>query len=242
MITRRLTKLPRFLRETLRTFFTGDRTPRRFVTQSLHTLSLIVFFGGVALAQNSATKPTALSLNQVTPANTTTSVSPSTPNTESNGLKRARIALAEYGKGVKERVPGCNCGQAVDVYTGGNPVQWCTAFASWVAQQAGTPVRNPDTHGWRIFNSQKFMAILQTNHAFYSKQDLIDKKTTPQIGDFVISWRGNYAEKLGHVDIIVKLNPNGTADLVGGNVGNAISYRANYPYLDSYGFQGIGRP
>jgi hypothetical protein len=84
--------------------------------------------------------------------------------------------------------------------------------------------------------------ILERKKAFYTKQEIMNKIYVPQVGDYVISWRGNNSQDLGHVDIIINLNSDGTADLIGGNIDDTIVYRKSYPYANSYGFQGVGRP
>ncbi|MGB4762021.1 MAG: CHAP domain-containing protein [Candidatus Saccharimonas sp.] len=182
-----------------------------------------------AIQQDTTTKPYAELKSQDSPAANT-------------GALRAQIAITEYNKGVREATPNCNCGKDVFRYTGGVATQWCAAFATWVANEAGTPVANPSTGSWRFINSQKLLAELKSQGKFYTKDDIKSGSTTPQVGDLVFFWRGSTAEELGHVDIIVAVHNNGTADLVGGNVNNAVSYRKSFPYMNSYGFQGIARP
>lgn len=58
------------------------------------------------------------------------------------GLKRAEVAFAEYRKNIVESPKGCNCGPEIDKYTEGYHAQWCTMFASWVANEAGSPLYN----------------------------------------------------------------------------------------------------
>lgn len=158
------------------------------------------------------------------------------------GAKRAQIALAEYRLGVSESTRGCNCGPIVDKYTGGLRAQWCTMFASWVANEAGYPLINEKTHSWRIENSRDFAANLQANGTWYSREEVIKNNIQPRIGDFIVSWRGDFEDNLGHVDIVVSPGSSaGSAGLVGGNLKDNVKYR-EFPYLEYYGFLGFGRP
>lgn len=160
-----------------------------------------------------------------------------------NGLRRAEIALEEYKKDVVEVPRGCNCGPEVDKYTEGNPGQWCTMFASWIANQAGTPLLDPRNGSWRYSNSRLFTEHLKQFGTFYSRKQMLDQGVRPQIGDFVIFWRGNLEDNLGHIDVVVNTgNHDGSAGLVGGNIRDRIVYRENFPYLDHYGLLGFGRP
>lgn len=156
------------------------------------------------------------------------------------GLRRAEIALGEYEKGVQETPLGCNCGNEVDKYTTNNPMQWCTAFASWVSKESGLPFENNDEK-WQLTNSRKLKNYLQKEHIFISKSDMKKNNIKPQIGDFVIYYRGNFEDKLGHVDIVTGNITDTSADLVGGNLRDRVDLRKNYPYTSHQGFLGIGK-
>lgn len=162
--------------------------------------------------------------------------------TEYRGYKRAEIALAEYRKNVVETVRGCNCGPEIDKYNEGSPVQWCATFASWVAREAGTPVVDPKTGSWKIVNSQVFAEHLKQNGTFYSREEVIAQNIQPRIGDFIISYRGDYDDNIGHIDIVVGESKDGRADLIGGNIRDRVAYRKDFPYRDYHGFLGIARP
>lgn len=165
-----------------------------------------------------------------------------TNNSDYYGAKRAEIAMAEYNKGVKESTPGCNCGPDVDKYTEGLRSQWCTMFASWVTKEAGSPMTNSKTKSWKISKSRNFAENLQKNGTWFSREEVIANKLEPKTGDFIVYWRGDFTDELGHVDIVV--NPGttpGYADTVGGNLRDQIVLR-NFPYRDNYGFLGFGRP
>ncbi len=171
---------------------------------------------------------------------------PSTPTdakpAEYYGNKRAEIALQEYAKNVVEVPRGCNCGPEVDKYTQSSPGQWCTSFASWIANEAGSPLIDAHTKDWRISNSRIFTENLKLNGTFYTADEIMAQGLKPRIGDFVVFWRGNLEDNLGHIDVVVKVNDDGSAGLIGGNIRDRIAYREDFPFLHSYGFLGFGRP
>lgn len=157
------------------------------------------------------------------------------------GAQRAAIAMAEYRKGVKEDVRGCNCGIEVDKYTEGTNEQWCTMFVSWVTKEAGAPFVDPKNESWRIIKSRTLADYLNQTGTWYDRQEVIDGNLEPRLGDFVVFWRGNFEDNLGHVDIVVKqADANGTVGLVGGNIRDRVDYR-EMTYKDNYGFLGFGR-
>lgn len=162
---------------------------------------------------------------------------------EDYGIKRAQIAIEEYRKNVIEKPRGCNCGPEIDKYTNGTPAQWCTMFASWVGKEAGSGVKDFKTESWKIVNSRDFADYLEQNGTWYDRETIIQNKIEPQIGDYVVFWRGDFEDNLGHVDVVVDLgNVPGSASLVGGNIRDQIAFRENFPFLQNYGFLGFGRP
>lgn len=166
----------------------------------------------------------------------------STNATKDYGVKRAQIATQEYSKGVKEKSPGCNCGPEIDKYTEGLKSQWCSMFASWVANESGLPLLNPKNQSWKFTKSRDFANYLEKNGTWISKEQALESGESPKIGDYVVFWRGDYEENLGHVDIVVKTEyQTGKLGLIGGNVNNKVSYR-KLAYKTNYGFLGFGRP
>ena len=160
------------------------------------------------------------------------------------GAMRASVAFGEYNKGVKETVAGCHCGTDVEKYTLGLQKQWCSMFSSWVFHQAGSPLSiNPNDDSWRIEQARDIAKWLQENGEWHTREEVLRENLTPDIGDVVIFWRGNFDGNLGHADIVVGLNPNkpGTASLIGGNLNSQVTYREDYRYTEHFGFLGFGR-
>lgn len=161
------------------------------------------------------------------------------------GVMRAQIALAEYKKGVHEATKGCNCGPDVDKYTLGLRQQWCAMFTSWVLKEAGSPLSNKtNDDSWRIKQARDIATWLDKNGTWYSKEDVIAQNLSPQIGDVMVFWRGDFEGELGHADIVVGIDSSkpGYASLVGGNLNDQVTLRQSYFFKDHYGFLGFGRP
>lgn len=202
--------------------------------------ALVVFYGYVAyddFAKNSTSNASQAVRAKIEEAQKETVKPP-----EYFGAKRAEIALGEYKKGIFEEKRGCNCGPDIDKYTQGVHAQWCAMFASWVSNEAGAPLRSNTTGTWRVPNSRELAEYLKQNGTWYSREEVIEKSIRPRLGDFVIFWRGDFEDKLGHVDIVVKVDDSqGFASLVGGNVRDRVEFR-DMPYEQNYGFLGFGRP
>lgn len=156
-----------------------------------------------------------------------------------HSLLRAKIALEEYRRGVKEKRKDCNCGARIDIYNDGRPQQWCATFASWVAKESGKGFEN-EGH-WQLKTSRQIKDYLQKYGTFYAKDKIVSENLRPKPGDFVIYYRGSQNDNLGHVDIVVGNITDRSADLVGGNIRGTIAYRSSYPYLEYDGFIGFGR-
>lgn len=158
------------------------------------------------------------------------------------GLQRAALAIKEYRKGIKEETKGCNCGPDIDKYTQGTQTRWAPSFASWVANETGTPLYSEVTKSWRIESSRNFLDYLKENGTWYPRDQILGDRLKPEVGDYIVYQRGSFEDKMGHVDIVVRIDGNNSASLVGGNIKDRLVYRENFPYLQHHGFLGFGRP
>ncbi|CAL2080341.1 TIGR02594 family protein [Tenacibaculum sp. 190524A02b] len=84
---------------------------------------------------------------------------------------------------------------------------WCSAFAGWVAQQAGYEYSNQLT-------ARSWLQVGTTTHQ-------------PNQGDVVVLWRESPNSWKGHVGFLVK-ETNRYVYLLGGNQGNSVCVKA-YP-------------
>lgn len=207
-------------------------------------VALTVFYGYIAYqdyAKNNTKVAAQVVETKVAEAEAQTATEP-IKTSEYFGIKRAEIALAEYNKNIFEDARGCNCGTEVDKYTEGHHAPWCAMFASWVTREAGSPVHSDITDDWRITNSRDLANYLMKNGTWYSREEVISQGLRPRLGDFVIFYRGDFEDKLGHVDIVVRVDDSqGFAGLVGGNVRDRVDFR-DMPFEQNYGFLGFGRP
>ena len=109
---------------------------------------------------------------------------------------------------------------------------WCANFVSWIIHQAGTPLKNPHTGGWRIPGTFTLREYYEATGRFKSANsgyqplpgDVAIYRNSPVFGD--------------HTNIVLK-NDNGVLTTVGGNEANRIRVFINrdkqYDGLLGYG-------
>ena len=109
---------------------------------------------------------------------------------------------------------------------------WCANFVSWIMHQAGVPLKNPHTGGWRIPGTFTLREYYQKSGRFRPT----DSGYQPQSGDVAI-YR-NSPIFGDHTNIVLK-NDNGVLTTVGGNEANRIRVFVNrdkqYDGLLGYG-------
>ena len=109
---------------------------------------------------------------------------------------------------------------------------WCANFVSWIMYQAGAPLKNPHTGGWRIPGTFTLREYYEATGRFKSANsdyqplpgDAAIYRNSPVFGD--------------HTNIVLK-NDNGVLTTVGGNEANRIRVFVNrdkqYDGLLGYG-------
>ena len=109
---------------------------------------------------------------------------------------------------------------------------WCANFVSWIMYQAGAPLKNPHTGGWRIPGTFTLREYYEVTGRFKSANsgyqplpgDVAIYRNSPVFGD--------------HTNIVLK-NDNGALTTVGGNEANRICVFVNrdkqYDGLLGYG-------
>ena len=109
---------------------------------------------------------------------------------------------------------------------------WCANFVSYIMNQAGAPLKNPHTGGWRIPGTFTLREYYQAADRFKSA----DSDYQPRPGDVAI-YR-NSPIFGDHTNIVLK-NDNGVLTTVGGNEANRIRVFVNrdkqYDGLLGYG-------
>ena len=98
---------------------------------------------------------------------------------------------------------------------------WCADFVSWIMQQAGAPLKNPHTGGWRIPGTFTLREYYEANGRFKPA----NSGYQPLPGDAAI-----YRNSLvfgDHTNIVLK-NDNGVLTTVGGNEANRIRVFVNH--------------
>ena len=109
---------------------------------------------------------------------------------------------------------------------------WCANFVSWIMHQAGAPLKNPHTDGWRIPGTFTLHEYYEANGRFKP----VNSGYQPLPGDVAI-YR-NSPVFGDHANIVLK-NDNGALTTVGGNEANRIRVFVNrdkqYDGLLGYG-------
>ena len=98
---------------------------------------------------------------------------------------------------------------------------WCANFVSWIMHQAGAPLKNPHTGGWRIPGTFILREYYEATGRFKSAHsgyqplpgDVAIYRNSPVFGD--------------HTNIVLK-NDNGALTTVGGNEANRIRVFINH--------------
>ena len=173
-----------------------------------------------AMAPSSLASTAPLTPAAFTPAGATTPVvtpgGATTPVVTPGGANVAAniVSIAESQIGQAEQPPGSNDSPAIATYRSatagaqaGEP--WCAYFASWVAQQAGTPL-GAQGQGFGYVGDIWSWAQ-QTGRAIPNGPGVV-----PAPGDLILF--GDH-----HVGIVDKVLPNGSIETVEGNYSNQVS-------------------
>lgn len=215
---------------------------RKYLVRFGIGVSMLLFFGFMAY-RTLVYKETASATRtiQTLSAQFAHPVTP-TERAEATGVRRASIALQEYSKNVWETPRGCDCGPEIDKYTEGLHQQWCTMFASWVAKESGNPFADEKTGSWKLTNSRQLAEYLQSHGVWHSADEARAKNLQPRVGDYIIFWRGDFEDNLGHATIVIRAADGGKADIVGGNHKDHVAFDKDFDWLHNYGLLGFGRP
>ena len=111
---------------------------------------------------------------------------------------------------------------------------WCANFVSWIMYQAGAPLKNPHTGGWRIPGTFTLREYYEANGRFKPA----NSGYQPLPGDAAI-YRGSPVFG-DHTNIVLK-NDNGALTTVGGNETNRIRVFVNHDKQHD-GLLGYGVP
>lgn len=119
-------------------------------------------------------------------------------------------------------------------YADGVTEQWCADFVSWVMREAGSPLRNPHSGGWRIPG----VYSLQTAYQQAGRWAPADAGHLPAPGDVLIHGKGSpFGE---HTNIVIAY-ADGQVWTVGGNEGDGIRV-SRHALSELTGLLGYGLP
>ncbi|PRW63856.1 peptidoglycan-binding domain-containing protein [Actinopolyspora mortivallis] len=146
------------------------------------------------------------------------------PAPPADGSTREKIVAIAAGEHGYQEINGSNCQKY-----GGMCEPWCAKFGTWVWQQAGVDVPSY----W--FTGDWYMWGRSNGHSVPASRGFSDIKP----GDAVFWGSGpSSVSSSVHVDLVESVNADGTLNLIGGNVSNAVSRKYNVdPYsANIYGY------
>lgn len=117
-------------------------------------------------------------------------------------------------------------------YSQGETQPWCANFISWVYNEAGVPLSNPNNGGWRIPGTKTLRAYLQAVERFKPA----DSGYTPKAGDIMLY--DNPSPYGQHVNMVIK-NDHGIVTTIGGNEPGGIRITV-HSKNEARGFLGYG--
>lgn len=117
-------------------------------------------------------------------------------------------------------------------YSQGNNEPWCADFVSWVFNQAGVPLENPNNGYWRIPGTYTLREYYQSQNRFKAA----DSGYNPKVGDIMLY--DNPSPFGQHTNIVIK-NANGIVTTIGGNEPGGIRI-VQHEAKEAAGFIGYG--
>lgn len=117
-------------------------------------------------------------------------------------------------------------------YSEGIEEPWCADFVSWVYNQAGVPLKNPNSGSWRIPGTY-------TLREYYEAEGKFQPASTgyvPKVGDIMLY--DNPSPFGQHTNFVIAVN-DGTITTIGGNEPGGIRI-VEHTNPDTVGFLGFG--
>ncbi|HEY8885900.1 MAG TPA: CHAP domain-containing protein [Candidatus Microsaccharimonas sp.] len=117
-------------------------------------------------------------------------------------------------------------------YSDGVSEAWCADFVSWIMNNAGYPLDNPNSGSWRIPGTYTLREYYQSVGRFHAA----NSEYSPKVGDIMLY--DNPSPFGQHTNIVVK-NDNGLITTIGGNEPGGIRV-ITHKTKDGIGFIGYG--
>ena len=117
-------------------------------------------------------------------------------------------------------------------YSQGIEEPWCSDFVSWVLNEAGIPLKNPNSGSWRIPGTYTLREYYEAEGKFESA----DSGYSPKVGDIMLY--DNPSPFGQHTNIVIR-NENGIVTTLGGNEPGGIRI-VKHTAPDTTGFIGYG--
>lgn len=120
-------------------------------------------------------------------------------------------------------------------YSNGNQEPWCADYLSWVMREAGAPLANPNSGGWRIPGVLTLREYYKSNNRFKDAREY-----TPRVGDaaiFVNTTSFNTSKQ--HTSIVLKVEGD-QVTTIGGNEQGRLRVKTHQLVYGEKGLVGFG--
>ena len=154
------------------------------------------------------------------------------PDMKTDDLSNSQIKLVNILKSEYNKQPK-SYDQNMLNYSQGTQEPWCADFVSWVYNQAGMPLSNPNSGSWRIPGTQTLKQYFKT----LGNWQEYNTGYQPKLGDVVI-YDKNASPFGQHTNIVLK-NEDGTITTVGGNENREVRIQT-FKISDHMGIDGYG--
>ena len=148
------------------------------------------------------------------------------PDIDKSGLSNEQLKLIEILKTEYALNPSGT------TYSDGVEEAWCADFVSWVFNEAGVPLVNPNSGSWRIPGTY----TLREYYESIGELRLADSGYSPKVGDIMLY--DNPSPFGQHTNIVIKKD-GGVITTIGGNEPGGIRI-FEHTKPDSAGFIGYG--
>ena len=141
------------------------------------------------------------------------------------------LARAEYAKRPR------SYDETVMVYTAGVREPWCADFISWIMREAGAPLVNPHSGGWRIPGVLTLREYYQDQNRYQPAGEY-----RPQLGDVAIFVGKNTADPFSgqHTSLVLAVDGD-TMTTIGGNERGRLRVSTQSIKAGEKGLVGFGR-
>lgn len=167
-------------------------------------------------------------------AHLSSSSHPPLPTIDETGLTETQKKIIQISKDEYAKKP-VSYDDTVLKYSNGIQEPWCADYLSWVMREAGVPLVNPNSGGWRIPGVLTLREYYKSNNRFMDAREY-----TPKVGDaaiFVNTTSFNTSRQ--HTSIVLKVDGE-MITTIGGNEEGRLRVKTQKLVYGEKGLTGYG--